>query len=334
VVDDNEINLKVAVAYLAKHNIHADTAVSGAIAIQKLQQKHYHIIFMDHMMPEMDGIEAAKCIRALPDIWYRTAPIIALTANVTEAARKKFFECGMNDFIPKPINPKLLNNMLAKWLPSNMIAVTSRPVENTLPHVLSRKTEKASLIDRAEGLSYASNDEAFYRELLSDFIKTHSTDMQKIKSALDIDDFVSVRHIAHTLKSTSALIGAKSLSEAAKLVEHILTGNDTKPARGYINKLEIEFDAVARELSAIPQPVRTLASGDGILDKNEALVLIEKLEILLKSNNTSSLDLLEEIKTTLSTFGEDCNKLIDLIENFEFTEAAELVNKIKNRIIL
>ncbi|MDR1903270.1 MAG: response regulator [Treponema sp.] len=333
VVDDNEINLKVAVAYLARHKIQADTAVNGAIAIQKVQQKHYHIIFMDHMMPEMDGTEVTKRIRALPDVWYRTAPIIALTANVTEAAQKIFSKCGMNDFIPKPIDAKLLNNMLSKWLPSNMISATSQPAGNTLPRVLPRKPAEVSVIDRAEGLAHASNDEAFYGELLFDFIKNHSADMQKIKSVLDTGDFATARRIAHTLKSTAALIGAGTLSEAAKLVENILTEKETKPALGYINKLEIEFDAVIKELSAIPQPVRMLASGRA-LDTNEAVVLIEKLELLLKSNNTSSLDLLEEIKITLSPFGGDCGKLIELIENFDFAEAAEILDKIKSGIVV
>ncbi|MDL2271934.1 response regulator [Desulfovibrio sp. OttesenSCG-928-I05] len=117
VVDDNEINLVIAKSIFSEYGAEVDTAESGAEALRKIEDTGYDIIFMDHMMPEMDGVEAAMHIRAMPLERCRTVPIIALTANAVGDVRTMFLESGMNDFLPKPLDIKDFERALRLWLP-------------------------------------------------------------------------------------------------------------------------------------------------------------------------------------------------------------------------
>ena len=120
VVDDVEINLYVAEALLEEYGIQTITASSGIEAVKLVQSMDFDVVFMDHMMPEMDGITATKTIRKLGGKYLRL-PIIALTANVVSEARNLFEEAGMNDFLPKPIEANKLNGILEKWIPGDKI---------------------------------------------------------------------------------------------------------------------------------------------------------------------------------------------------------------------
>jgi CheY-like chemotaxis protein len=124
VVDDNIVNVKIALIYLSKHNINAVSAGSGAEALEMINDNDndYDLVFMDHMMPEMDGIEATKRIRALPNGKGEKIPIIALSANAIDEVNELFTNAGMNDFLSKPIDRNALNSILIKWLPDKMAA--------------------------------------------------------------------------------------------------------------------------------------------------------------------------------------------------------------------
>ena len=112
VVDDNPVNLKVATGLLYPYQFTVDTAENGLIAIEKVKNKKYDLVFMDHMMPEMDGIDATIAIRKLKDDYYQKMPIIALTANALVGTREMFIREGMNDFLAKPIEIGKLAHVL------------------------------------------------------------------------------------------------------------------------------------------------------------------------------------------------------------------------------
>jgi CheY-like chemotaxis protein len=127
VVDDNEINLIVACELLRQYGITADVAENGEMAVQRVQRKKYDIIFMDHMMPGMDGIEASEEIRSLGG-WNERVPIVALTANAIVGMMDTFLSHGMSDFISKPIEIDKLNQVLLRWLPVGKVsALTNVP---------------------------------------------------------------------------------------------------------------------------------------------------------------------------------------------------------------
>ena len=122
VVDDNKVNLRVAAGLLKKFGIVPDTVDNGRDSVEIIRGKSkYDLIFMDHMMPEMDGIEATKMIRNIGTLYTDSLPIIALSANAVKGMEQEFLMGGMNDFLPKPINLEMLGSILQKWLPKDMI---------------------------------------------------------------------------------------------------------------------------------------------------------------------------------------------------------------------
>ena len=121
IVDDNEINLLIAEEFLSYYGGNISTASSGLEAVELVKNNDYNIIFMDHMMPEIDGVDATKIIRKLEGEKYKTVPIIALTANVIGDVKDMFLESGMNDFLPKPLEKDKLERILRKWIPKDKI---------------------------------------------------------------------------------------------------------------------------------------------------------------------------------------------------------------------
>jgi signal transduction histidine kinase/CheY-like chemotaxis protein len=113
IVDDIDANLKVAKGLMQPYKMQVDLCTSGAEAIERIKANSYDLVFIDHMMPDMDGIEATKIIREI----YANLPIIALTANAVSGVKEMFLENGFNDFLSKPINTVELNSILEKWLP-------------------------------------------------------------------------------------------------------------------------------------------------------------------------------------------------------------------------
>jgi PAS domain S-box-containing protein len=338
VVDDNAVNLKVALAYLEAHNIRADSAKSGIEALKKIEQKQYHLIFMDHMMPGMDGIETTTRIRAMDDEWDWTVPIIALSANAVSGARELFLESGMNDYLYKPIEARELNRLLAKWLPPEIITQKPIPVRTNTDAEEDRNGENNGglLIDRAAGIVNAVDNETLYQQLLTDFKFSHNGDLQKIKAAQETEDYLSARRIAHTLKSTSALIGAKILGSAALAMEEAFAREDKAiPPQELWDTLEKEFNAVMNELERIaPKIIKAKVKTEaGKLDRTRALAFIQKLASLLETGNSGSLNLLDDIREILAPAGEEYEELISRIENLDFAEAAETLGQIKEKII-
>lgn len=116
IVDDTKVNLMVARGIMKKYGMQIDTATSGKEAIEKVQQTDYDIVFMDHMMPEMDGVEATKKIRELGDK-FKKLTIIALTANAISEAKEMFLQEGLQDFLAKPIETNALDDILNRWIP-------------------------------------------------------------------------------------------------------------------------------------------------------------------------------------------------------------------------
>ena len=121
IVDDNAINRMVAAGLLAPFQMQIDMAESGKMALSMVQEKKYDLIFMDHIMPDMDGIETTKNIRALDGSYYKALPIIALTADAMTESQKLFAEASMNGFVAKPIDMAQLTRVLLQWLPKELI---------------------------------------------------------------------------------------------------------------------------------------------------------------------------------------------------------------------
>ncbi|MDR3254280.1 MAG: response regulator [Synergistaceae bacterium] len=330
VVDDNRINLKVALAYLAQHNVHADTALNGMDALEKIQNENYDLVFMDHMMPEMDGIETTHRIRGLGDR-HADVPVIALSANAVSGAREAFIEAGMNDFISKPIDPLALNAMLLKWLPPDKVSTSSpqkTSANETSFSAIGLERSAFTVVDRASGLKNAAMDEELYRQLLTNFMSDHAADSGRVAEAIASGDAYLAHRLAHTLKSAAALIGAARLRDAAFDVEKKLADGGDNVSEKQLASLGEELLSVTRELKDFAEkPSRERAADP--LDRGRALDLTARLLPLLKSGNSGSLDMIDEVRETLSPLGERNEILLKQMDNFDFRDAYETLSSIK-----
>ena len=222
-VDDNELNLVVAKELLKPLRMQIDTAENGLQAVKMVRGSQYDLVLMDHMMPVMDGIEAAKAIRALPEDKYQKLPIIALTANAMVDARKEFLNAGMNGFVAKPIDFARICNQLKLWLPKDLV--------RDVPKEEAKKLLADDLSDREiqpedpqmgfsfeEGVKHCGSKAALMKTIRI-FYRTIDSKANKIEQCLKeglISDYVVE---VHALKSSALLIGAVPLSEAAKELE-------------------------------------------------------------------------------------------------------------------
>jgi PAS domain S-box-containing protein len=338
VVDDNQINLKVAVAFLANHQIHADTAENGVQALRKIQEKTYDLIFMDQMMPEMDGIETTKRIRHLEDKRFKDIPIIALSANVFSDAREAFFAAGINDFIAKPIDERDLNRKLVKWLPPDKIvsfevpAHSLDPPQEAVPPAGSGPVRYVQTLNWEAAIEQMGGDKVLYQQLLKTFINDHSGDIQKIGDALHQGDITLAHRITHTLKGILGLLGAAPVQHTAAAIEKSLYEKNIAKAEQQLPDLETAMEELLKEagqmFSESPQR-EPLNHG---VSRQKILSIIEILQPLLTTGNTESLTLLDTIQENFAALDGETATLIKQIEDFEFGCALETLMRIKNAL--
>lgn len=218
IVDDNVINLKVASGLMKPYNMKISTAISGYEAIEKIRNEKYDIVFMDHMMPGMDGVEATRIIRDTAGEYYKNLTVIALTANAINGVREMFMENGFNDFIPKPIELSVLNRVLRKWLPKELV-ISSMDVEKDESHEKAEVKPIGKHINSATGLMYAGDNKDIYMDNLVVFAENGDEYINSLKLRFETQDWERYVIEVHAIKSTSMSIGAEALSEKAKLLE-------------------------------------------------------------------------------------------------------------------
>lgn len=233
IVDDNEINLTVARGLMEPFKMHIDTASGGKEAIQKISIKHYDLIFMDHMMPELDGVETTHIIRRF-HMEYNDVPIIALTANAVEEMRSKFLTEGMNDFIAKPIEMHMLGRTLLKWLPEDKIQKAALELKKT-----SDKLDVADL-DTKAALHYLGSEELFWK-VLQDFYKIIDKKSAIIEKNYRKADWKNYTIEVHALKSAAKQIGATKLFEHAAALEAAGNAEDVETIKAHTNSLLLEY---------------------------------------------------------------------------------------------
>lgn len=223
-VDDNKMNLKVAIGLLAPLQMQIDTAENGKQALEMLEAKAYDLVFMDHMMPIMDGVEATRRIREKEEATGTHQTIIALTADAMSGAKEEFMAAGMDDFVAKPIEIKDICSKLRKYLPQEKIVTTEECL------VVAEETDDLPQIEGLDveaGVHY-SGSRALFFHLLGDYYKLIDTKTKKIKQCLAdgmIRDFTIE---VHALKNTSRMIGAIELSERFEELETLGNANDGK----------------------------------------------------------------------------------------------------------
>ncbi|MFP3040396.1 ATP-binding protein [Treponema primitia] len=221
IVDDIPTNLRVAAELMAPYQMQIDTCQNGADAVQMVKDKRYDLVFMDHMMPGMDGIEAVSHIRKINDAdnYYQNLPVVMLTANAVFGQRELFLKNGINDFLAKPIEVQKLNAILKRWIPE------SKRREANIP-AASRGNEKAAPVDIpgvlvSRGLANTGGSFAIYLDILAVFSRDALERYDEIKKAVEQKDYRSYTTLVHALKSAGRSIGAYDFGDSAAALEEL-----------------------------------------------------------------------------------------------------------------
>ncbi|MCI8786387.1 MAG: response regulator [Eubacterium sp.] len=296
IVDDNAINRKVARGFLKNYAFDLTEAESGPEAIELVRAARYDIIFMDHMMPGMDGIEAAEIIRR--DCGENgTAPaMVALTANVMQGMREHFLECGFQDFIAKPLDRTELNQLLLRWVPKEYRQTGEQEAEVKL---LDESAFPIDGIDMHAAMQYYSGDEEGFADLLELYCMDgkHKTGLLRELAQSDLSRY---QIEVHGLKSASANIGAMEVSAMAREQEYAAAeGNEACIAEKF-PVLLAEYETL---LANIEQFLARRRNKNGVTKKLPGLPPEELREQTAKAleelQHFQSQDCAERVKTVL-----------------------------------
>lgn len=306
VVDDNAMNLKVMARLLLPYQIRTVMALGGQEALDKLNTMEYDCVFLDHMMPEMDGVETLHKIRQKPGAYFQTLPVIAFTANAIGGAREMFLEEGFDDFIAKPIELSVLERMLHRYIPAakqvevkeqdgsplrqpgheDMAEGYSAKRENTLtgqeaPGGAGQNSESDGLtaltaagINVSQGISYCGDQEGL-REIIAMYHAQGAGRICQLQQLFEEQNWKNYSITAHALKSNSRGIGANDLAEMALSME--MAGKENRPEyilehhRAFLEKYDTLLQALAKNTFIYP---------DGYQDSGETRdVSVDKADV-------------------------------------------------------
>ncbi|MDR2592366.1 MAG: response regulator [Chitinispirillales bacterium] len=335
VVDDNNLNLKVAYRLLGLYGIAADMASSGEEAIIAVQRTSYDLVFMDHMMPDMNGIQATAKIRALGGKYFKL-PIVALTANATRGVQEIFLSSGLNDYMPKPIELDTLSEILKRWIPIEKIGGALKDALGRIGEPVSAGAsgfweELANVggINVEVGKNRVAGMEDMYRETLEIFYGKTPRECKALSEYLDAGDMQNFAILAHGMKSSLLTIGAMGLAETALELEKAgKAGNKGRCAEitpafvEHLRDLHVKLSPICSTGNA--QKTLTLPKGDGALFKEKLNAAMEYAEAYDGDNGVKAVEALMGYD-----YGEEANgRLKDVrtaFKCYDFEEVKKLL---------
>ncbi len=326
-VDDNPMNIRIEKELLSDFQFHLDCAVNGAEAIEMLKGARYDLVFMDYMMPIMDGVEATKVIRAMDDPYYQALPIIALTANAIPEAQKKFRQAGMNDFLSKPVQIMEVTRVLRRWLPKHYIKEVDSKTNAEQRDAHAHKLLIPG-IDVQAGITNCMNEKLF-RELLRDFYGLIEEKSSRIERFLEERDIRNFTIEVHAMKSSARMIGALDLSDRFKALEELGIIENVS----LINQLTPGVLETYRKYREFLKPyVVTAPVVKKELPKEEVISMLEKLE---KAMDEFDLDTADEMMKELEKviFEEEMKKQVEQLKVYLLDVAIEDVLKLTRTLI-
>ena len=220
IVDDNEMNLKVMGALLGKSGLSLDFATGGNQCVKKCKSIKYDLIFMDHMMPEPDGIKSLHMLREDLEGLNRDTVVVVLTANAIKGAAEHYEKEGFSDYVTKPVEYSRIEEVLIKYL-GEPKAGNSELLETKQTSATAIEIPRY-ILDKEVGVNYCGGMEDLYVEVLGHYVKNATAYKEELKAAFDDKNWKEYARIAHTLKSNSLTIGLSEFSEIAK--EHEYAG--------------------------------------------------------------------------------------------------------------
>lgn len=338
VVEDNLINREIAKDFLSTYRFEIWEAESGFQAVELAKDIKFDLIFMDYLMPEMDGIETAEKIRKDCGENGKNPVIVGLTANETEGCREEFLQKGFQDFLLKPLTAEELNQVLSRWLPREAI-------ENVMDDVL-RKQENAARefeidiegIDSEAAGKYHKDSPEDYRELLKLYVMDGKRKKKLLTELVEEKDYGRYEVEVHGLKSASANIGAMELSGKFKEQENAAGQRDGKYIAGTFPELLASYEKQLGDIGTYLK-AREVSERDKSLpemDKSQVVLKLKgALEQLLKFRSRECLKEIEGLMhcNVPEILRERLTEIEEQLRLYEDSEAEHLLRELLDWIV-
>ena len=331
-VDDNATNIKVIQGILAMYQIKVDTAMSGQEALEKVMKNHYHLILMDQMMPIMDGIETAEQIRRMPQKDKRNVPIIALTANAIRGSREMFLEKGFQDYLSKPMNINLLENILMKYLPDEFIHF----VDKEDPNIKVSKNITIAGVDTQLGIKNYDNSVSRYIQVLKYIYDDGFAQIERMDKMIANEEFEQYTFETHALKGLALGVGALSLADKSRELEFAVRDGNLDKVRAEAPSLTEEYKKILANIKFVlvdngielSEEVKVTKEALSPEDEKKGLVsLRESLEMLDMTESDKKISDLLSFKLDDET-REKFKKIRTAVREFDYDEAIIIVDEI------
>ncbi len=329
VVEDNEINREVIIELLDQYGLAVDTAEDGAVAVRKVAGNDYDLVLMDVQMPVLDGLDATVEIRKLPGT--QALPIVAMTANALSGDRERCLDAGMNDYVPKPVDPETLEDKLKQWISPGQARpmATKSVITASAPATVMDGLSGIPGLNAELGLRLTSGNTALYRKVVDRFATSHRGDAALIDTAIARHDWALARHLAHSLKGGAAQIGAEQLQYAAESLEHAL--RDRIEAHDESISLDSLQSSTAAHLGALvcgiegrQSPPSTNAPAPRLDDGFQAACT--QLAAQLAADEFASVHTFDKHQDVLQAgFGDRYAEFERAVSDFEFDTALQLL---------
>lgn len=309
-VDDNEMNLAVVRGLLKRTKIQLDTVMSGSECMELTRNKKYDLIFMDHMMPDPDGISTLHRLRQETDNPNVGTPVVALTANAVAGSREEYLKAGFDEYLSKPVVVEKLEQALARFLPADKVSFEKEVLpeaeelgwEEILKDVPAQESAE-SLIDPSVGMPYCGNDEEMYQEILQAYYEQGQEYRKKMPQLFEKEDWQGYGVIAHAVKSTSLTIGAAGLAEQAKQQEMAAKENNVQELQAHWEQFFGDYQNVLKEAAQ--------------------MLGVEEEEEVRREEEDSETKPSEE-------YLEECRVLLGQIQGYEMGEALGQIDKLSS----
>ncbi|MDR2542596.1 MAG: response regulator [Treponema sp.] len=301
VVDDMDMNLYVAKGLLSLYGLQVDTAASGFEAIEKIKNSvtsnnEYDIVFMDHMMPIMDGVETTANIRAWEnepsqkEANKKQTTIVALTANAVSGVKELFLSSGFNGYLSKPINTHELDEVLKQWIPADKIQKSTGPEnvnETEELEAFINEVKNNCELDIETGLNNLSGDKNMYRNTLKIFYDDTMLECDNMSAYLKKGDLNNFLIIIHKIKSSLFIIGATTLSATARELENASNNKDIDYCNANFDPFKEKFLLLHNKLSTLFSNEKEAKVSDNVKVKEQVsekrgkVLLVDDMDMLL-----------------------------------------------------
>lgn len=307
VVDDVEMNLTVVKSFLKKTLIKIDTATSGREAIELTQKNAYDVIFVDHMMPDMDGFDTLKAIRAGGTV-NADKPVVVLTANAVSGAREQYMNAGFSEYLTKPVDGMKLEKLLIKLLPEELVekaeettgATEGTEVAETTGAAASTQLSQLASLAQIDSLDVdagiaASGGEEGYLAVVENFAQTATGRIQSIREYYEAADWHNYTIQVHALKSSARIVGDMALSELAKELEACGNAEDVDMIRAKTEGLLNDYAELKDKLL----PVFVEDEGKPEIERD---MLIDGFTAMYEALSVFDMDMAEDVMNTFAEY--------------------------------